>query len=272
MISSLEDTASRLLRGRLLFISIILNEYEWAKDALEEPDLRKHPVETLKLIARYYLDKGYDRKNVRDLLEQYILECDAGASIVLWDNAIESAIRQAAKRPAVMIDKIVLTKPEMECIENIKGRQAKRLAFTLLCLAKYWDCCRDDNNHWVTNKNADIMAMANISASLKRQGALYRQLEEEGLLHFPVRVDAISIQVLFMKKGNPEVEVKDFRNLGYQYLKYKGGAFFECEECGITTKIKNPESKRPQKYCASCAAKIHTQQKVNSVMKARMAT
>lgn len=208
---------------------------------------------------------------MRDLLDQYILECDAGASLVLWDAAIESAIKQAIRRPAIMIDEIVVTVPELKMIEGIKGKQAKRLAFTLLCLAKYWDCCRDDNNHWVTTKNADIMAMANISASLKRQGGLYRQLEEEGLLHFPVRVDAISIQVLFIKNGQPAVRIKDFRNLGYQYLKYNGGPFFECEECGITTKINNPDSKRPQKYCISCAAKIHTRQKVNSVMKSRKA-
>lgn len=256
----------------MLFISVILNEYEWARNILEEPTLGKHPVETLKLVARYYFDNGYNRKNVRELIEQFLIACDSSASIVLWDDSIESAIRQALKRPAVMIDYITITKPEMDRIEEIKSKQGKRLAFTLLCLAKYWDCCREDNNHWVTNKNSDIMGMANVSASLKQQGALYRQLESSGLLHFPIRVDAISMQVLFIEDGDEAMRVSDFRNLGYQYMKYCGGPFFECEECGIVTKIKSPNMGRPQKYCPNCAAKIRTRQNVNSVMRARTAT
>lgn len=251
----------------MLFISVILNEYEWAQDAIDEPDLSKHPVETLKLIARYYLDNGYDKKNVRELLEKYIITCDSNASIVLWDKAIDSAMKQASKRQAIMIDNIVVTKPEMDVINNIDSRQGQRLGLTLLCLAKYWDYCREDNNHWVTNKNSDIMAMANINTSIKRQGQLYRHLEELGLLFFPVRVDAISMQVLFVEDGDPELLIHDFRNIGYQYLKYKGEPFFECQECGLVTKVKNPGNGRPPKYCPACAAKIRTQQNVNSVMR-----
>lgn len=251
----------------MFFISIILNENEWAIDAIAEPDFYGHPVETLRLIARYYLDNGYDRKNVRELIDKYILECDPSASLVLWEKAADSAIRQAVKRPAVKIDEIIITKPEMEIINNVKGKQAKRLAFTLLCLAKYWDYCRDDNNHWVTNKNADIMKMANITTSSVRQGVLYRQLEEDGLLHFPARVDAISMQVLFAQDGEKEIAINDFRNLGYQYQLYCGEPFFKCDECGITTKIKNPNVGRKQKYCINCAAKMQTRQKVNYVMR-----
>ena len=206
---------------------------------------------------------------MRELLDKYIIECDPGASLVLWDKAIESALRQAAKRPAVVIDEIVVTRPEIEVINGIKGRQGQRLATTLLCLSKYWDLCRKDNDHWVTNKNSDIMTMANINTSIKRQGMLYRQLEELELLYFPVRVDAISMQVLFAEKGEPELIIRDFRNVGYQYLKYKGEPFYECEECGIVTKIRNPENGRPPKYCPDCAAKIRTRQNVNSVMRAR---
>ena len=221
----------------------------------------------MKLIARYYLENQKDKKVVRQLLDQYILQCDPNASLVLWEATADAALKQAAKRPPLQIDQIVITKPEMEVIKGIKGKQGQRLGLTVLCLAKYWDICRENNNHWLTNKNTEIMNMANISASIKRQGALYRQLEDDGLLHFPERVDSISMQVLFMQDGEPELVVKDFRNIGYQYLMYQGEPFFECEECGIVTKIKNPGSGRPPKYCPSCAAKIQTQQKVNYAMR-----
>ena len=75
-----------------------------------------------------------------------------------------------------------------------------------------------------------------------------------------------------MSDGPPAIKITDFRNLGYQYLKYYGEPYFECANCGIVTKYKDPDnirSTRQQKYCASCAVKINTQQRVNSVMRAR---
>lgn len=67
------------------------------------------------------------------------------------------------------------------------------------------------------------------------------------------------------------MRVSDFRNLGYQYMKYHGEPYFECTNCGITEKIKNPSSGRPPKYCPQCAAEIRTKQNVNSVMRRRIA-
>lgn len=224
-------------------------------------------METLKLVAGYYFEKGMKQKNVREAIDKFILACDPNASLVLWEKVADSAVRQASKRSLLRIDHIDITKPEMEIIDSLKGRQVKRLAITLLCLAKYWDLCREDNDHWITNKYTDIMAIANIKASVKRQGAMFRELEEAGLLHFPKRVDAISMQVLFVKDGETELSINDFRNVGYQYLKYKGEPFYECAECGIVTKVKNPNTGRPPKYCTNCAAKIHTQQSLNHVMR-----
>lgn len=206
---------------------------------------------------------------MRDKIDQFILTCDPCASLVLWEKVADSAVRQAAKRETLIIDSVVITKPEMAVIEAIHGKQAKRLALTILCLSKYWNLRRKDNDNWVTNKQADIMAMANIKASARRQGALLRQLEDDGLLHFPTRVDSISMQVLFNQDGEPEMEIRNFNNIGYQYLKYKGEPFFECSECGLVTKIKSPGVGRPPKYCPNCAAKIRIQQNVNAVMRAR---
>ncbi len=252
-------------------INIILNEHEWAREKIEEPEFGKHPTETFRIIARYYMDNGYSKKQAREMIDRYILQCDRNASLVLWERAADSAVRQAIKRQAILIDEVIITKPELEVIDGIKGTQAQRLAFTVLCLSKYWDVCREDNNHWVTNKHSDIMNMANIRASIKKQGALYRQLEQAGLLDFPARIDAISMHVRYALDGEPALHISDFRNLGYQYLMYKGGNFFQCEECGITTKIKNPGVGRPPKYCPSCAAKVRTRQNVNAVMRCREA-
>ena len=66
--------------------------------------------------------------------------------------------------------------------------------------------------------------------------------------------------------------IRDFRNLGYQYLKHYGGTYFECVNCGITVKERNPSCGRKQKYCDACAAEISTRQSIESVIRRRTET
>ena len=76
----------------------------------------------------------------------------------------------------------------------------------------------------------------------------------------------------FIEDGEVAVRVSDFRNLGYQYLKYHGEPYFECENCGLTVRQNNKKTGRRQKYCQSCAAEIKIQQTINSVMRRRAKT
>ena len=115
------------------------------------------------------------------------------------------------------------------------------------------------------------MALANINTSIKRQGLMYWTLREAGMVQFSKKVDNTNVKVCFVEDGETILHITDFRNLGYQYLMYHGEPYFECANCGITTKISNPDNKRRQKYCNECAAKIHLQQRVASVMRHRNA-
>ena len=101
---------------------------------------------------------------------------------------------------------------------------------------------------------------------------MFGQLKDAGMIRFSKQIDNLSVQVLFAEDGDVALRVTDFRNLGYQYMKYHGEPYFECANCGITTKIANPENKNSswkQKYCRECAVEIKTKQNVNSVMRHR---
>ena len=101
---------------------------------------------------------------------------------------------------------------------------------------------------------------------------MYHNLNEAGLIKFSKKVDNTNVRVCFVKPGDAAIRITDFRNLGYQYLKYHGEPYFECQNCGVTTRYDNPDNKRScskQKYCRSCAAEINIQQIVNSVMRQR---
>ena len=254
---------------------IVLNEYEWAKDVIASRSLGKKPSETLYRVARYYLDNGLDKKEVRKTLDKFLIQCDPSASLTKWSDSLDFALNRALKNKTIMIDSIVITEPEWQKIRSVNGRQAQRLAFTLLCLAKYWNTVNAMCNGWVNNKDSEIMSMANINTSIKRQSLMYHTLRESGLIQFSKKIDNTNVRVCFIEDGEPTLYITDFRNLGYQYLRNIGEPYYVCECCGITTKVQSRNKDchtkqgpgRPPKYCKDCATKVHLKQKVNSVMR-----
>lgn len=253
-------------------MSIVLREHEWAEKMINSRTLGKKPSETFTRIARYYMDKGYDKKATRHMLDSFLLQCDPTASLPKWSDALDYAVKKALKYEAIEIDGIYVTAPEMSKIENLDSKQLKRLAFTLLCLSKYWKIVVPNGDYWVNNKENEIMAMANINTSIKRQAAMYHKLRELDLIQFSRKVDNTSVKVQFVEDGEIVMRITDFRNLGYQYLKQLGEPYIECQNCGITAKISDPTKGKRQKYCKECAVEIAIQQRVNSVMRQRNLT
>lgn len=250
-------------------MTTILMENEWAERMINERRLGNNLTNTLRMVARYYLDMGFNRKDTRSKVEEYLVRCDPTISIPKVTERIKTAIRWAAKRPSVNIGAIDISKEEIETIDSLDGKQVRRLAFTLLCLAKYSGVVNPNNDGWVNTDDNEIMKMANISTSIKRQGLLYWKLREAGLIQFSKKVDNTGVKVLFMQDGESVIHIVDMRNLGYQYLMYHGEPYFECVNCGITTKQSDPNNKRRQKYCPECAEKMRVKQCVEAVMRNR---
>lgn len=253
-------------------MGIVLNELEWAKTAISNHSLGTKPSETLSRVAKYYFYDGKNKSETRALLEKFMTDCDPYISTVKWSDALDNVMKYASRRPLLMIDSINISKPEIDIIKSINGAQAQRLAFTLLCVAKYSFIAGNNQEYWVSTPDSEIMRMANIQTSIKRQSLLFANLREAGLIYFSKRVDNLSVKVLFVKTGDTAIYVKDFRNLGYQYMNYieHNGKYFVCENCGLTTKENSSEfGGRKKKYCNECAAKIRLEQNVNSVMRLR---
>lgn len=249
--------------------SLVLNENEWAKEHIENLDIGDKPFETLRRVARYYLDNGCSTRETNKKLENFILLCEPGASLPKWFDRIDDALKSAAKHSAIDIEYISISRPEMEIIDELKSRQIRRLAFTLLCLAKYWDLIKPCNDHWVYCKDNEIMRMANINTSIKRQSAMYHTLNELGLIGFSKMVDNTNVRVRFITDGNECLQISDLRNLGYQYLMCHGEPYYVCQNCGLTVKDRKKNNRCKPKYCSECAVEIHMQQIVNSVMRQR---
>lgn len=253
-------------------MTIVLNEHEWAEEMISSRSLGKKPFETLSRVSRYYIDNGIPKNEVRKMLDVFLIQCEPTASVPKWADTIDAALSRAVKYEAIKIKSIDIMRDEMDRIDSLDGKQIRRLAFTLLCLAKYWDIVGRSSEHWVNSKDSDIMRMANINTSIKRQSLMYHNLNAVGMIQFSKKVDNTNVKVCYITPGEVVMSVTDFRNLGYQYLKYHGEPYFECCNCGVTTKINNSQpgsAGRKQKYCQECAIEVATQQQVNRVMRLR---
>lgn len=249
-------------------MGIVLNEYDWAEDMINARELGKSPLETLSRVSKYYIENGYSPKETRNLLDIFLVRCRPDAVLAHWDSALDKIVRSSAKHPLIRLEGISITDKELRRIDILSSCQAQRLAFTLLCVAKYWDAARATNNHWVNTADKEIMKMANINTSIKRQCLLFSDLRDADLVKFSKRIDNLNVQVTFTDdSGKEALYIQDFRNLGYQYMRRFGGNYFECEHCGLVEKEANPGVGRKQKYCKTCAAELNTKHRVNQIMR-----
>ncbi len=235
-------------------MTITLDENKWAAHMLATCSLGSNSFETLRRVARYFLDAGLSVKDARSRIDIFLLQCDHNISLGKYADLADKALALAEKTPAIAISNISISSSELEKISALSGRQLQRLAFTLLCLSKYHMLINPNCDNWISLKDSEIFASANIKTSIKRQCLLYQQLEQAGLVRFSRKVNSLSMQILFSDDSDAFILVSDFRNLGNQYLMYLGEHFFPCHGCGLVVKYKKGSSSHMQKYCQKCAS------------------
>lgn len=250
---------------------IVLRENEWAEQMIKESKIGDSLNETLRRVARYYLDAGYDRGKTRAILDTFLLKCQPSVSLVKMSDRLDDAVSSAVRREAVYIESIPITVGEINRIKQLKSRQCERVAFVLLCLAKYWIAVKRENSGWVFNKDNEVMSLADVSASIKRQCAIYRQLAGAGMIQLSKRIDSFAVKVCFIEPGEVAMRVSTFKSLGYQYCRYLGERFDECETCGTLMKPSPSSYGRKRRFCDECGRRrvIESQNRAAARQKAK---
>lgn len=237
-------------------MSIVLNEKEFAIEALQKCTLGVKPIETISRVAKYFRSEGYSKADIHDMLEEFIMKCDPAINVVKWQNTIDSQAKCVDKCHLIEIDSIPITQKELDVCNSLPWKQMQRLMFTLICVAKFFNATNVNNNSWINMPDKEIFKMANVVTAIKRQSLMLNDLRGLGLIRFSRKVDSVSINVQCVDEaGSPVLTITDYRNLGYQYMRYCGEPFIECESCGIVVK----KTSNVQKYCAECAVEINRQ-------------
>lgn len=253
-------------------MSIVLNEREFAEKAILECTLGTKPIETLSRVAKYYKAIGFKASDITGLLEDFLIKCDPSVNVVMWRDAIERQVKNAAKYPLIELDSIPITQKELDLCNMLTGEKTKlrrtsvrgelnkvpsmsgRLLFTLIVLAKYANAVNPKNNGWVNRRDSEVFALADITVSVKRQALMYSDLRDKGYIRFSKKVDNINVNVQCLDyEGGPVIQLTDLRNIGNQYRKYRGEPYIECASCGLVIR----RTGKAHRYCQECAAEIN---------------
>ena len=244
---------------------IVLNEKKYAIECLENGFVGRKPFFTLSIIAKYYYYcLNYKKSKIEMLLNDFMFKnysIGYQSDRLSWQDTIEKIVKKVNNYTLLELDGVKITKSELETISGIGNPNKERVMFTILCLAKFGIARNPQSNGWVNTDSKEIFKMARVSCKAKERELYIGDLCDRGLLELPKRNDNVSLRVTFIDDGEEELFISDFRELGYEYLKYNGENFIRCAECGILTRGNKNRTKR---YCKDCAA--YTPQKSKTII------
>ena len=228
-----------------------MNERRRAEDILSSVRETTNPIHNVYLLSRYYYAQGMRQKEVLEKIEDYLRQFPF---LVLpkWQRTVDKIVAKAKGKGLIEIEYVGITEKELAEIAKLRKESLKKLAFTLLCIAKYFNTIRPENNSWVNTPDKDVFRMADIrTLDCKRQQQLIRELYLLGWIGYSKVVDNVNLQVLFVDtETEPILRIYQFDDLGYQYLEYVGDpSIVHCKCCGKL--IKKTSCRKD--YCDECA-------------------
>lgn len=230
---------------------LVLNERKWAERVFDTGDLGDKPATTVFVLARYlYHVEGLKRKKIIEKLDTMLSQILSDYSPVKWMQILEKAATTAKKRPLIEIENIPVTKGELDSIGNLGTLRLRRLGFTMVVVAKYFNMLRDTNNNWINLEVNEIFDLACINATLDLKADMYRDLIDADFIQYSRKVGNNNARVLVLDDTEPVLFVDDLRTIGHVYQLYCGEPYFKCERCGVLTRQNKNKTK---KYCADCA-------------------
>ena len=234
-------------------MEIILNEKEYAEKVISSNKITSKPQTTLIILSKYYYSIGYRKKKIQELLTDFMSQnydryyCNKSQ----WDDTIDSISGKAGKHKLFESPGVSITKKEIKTIESIKNTQLEQIDFSLMCIAKLGNQRKENNNGWVNLDLKSVFELARVNAKRRERNFKINDLYAKNLIDFPKNITNTSIKVIGINENSDkELFVSDFRELGYEYLKYKGQNFVRCANCGILTR---GNKKNTKKYCNTCA-------------------
>lgn len=221
----------------------------------------------------YFIKNLSDAKNYNDIVKFIEQNSNSGLTDLDLYEFIKTTIRNAKKYGLKYVEKINITKSELDFISNLQDIKLEKVAFVLLCLAKYHNEVSEEPDDRVYSKLNEIKNMARINMNKVDFEYFYANLyDKHVLLENNSPTSTVQIVGFISHDENDEVvfEVleEDYLELAYLYLNWKDGCkgFARCCKCNRL--IKQSKTK-PRKYCEECAKEVEKENSKERVRRYR---
>ena len=224
------------------------------------------------LIAKYYLSCEIDAESLSKIVKEKLLEFDLEnyqeykyhnkimkICISLFDGSTDKNFREQEYVP--------IYENELKVIESLPNDRQKKLMFTFFALARYMDC-----DGWINKKTSkgisEAFKLANVTLTSDKRNELLHELYSNGSIYLGKKVDNLNIKVQLDDSGEVVYKVKEFNNIGNQYIGNFKKGYKQCKCCGKKIRIKSDKD-YSTKYCDKCSYEKHKEINRNSMKKAR---
>ena len=224
------------------------------------------------LIAKYYLSCEIDAESLSKIVKEKLLEFDLEnyqeykyhnkimkICISLFDGSTDKNFREQEYVP--------IYENELKVIESLPNDRQKKLMFTFFALARYMDC-----DGWINKKTSkgisEAFKLANVTLTSDKRNELLHELYSNGYIYLGKKVDNLNIKVQLDDSGEVVYKVKEFNNIGNQYIGNFKKGYKQCKCCGKKIRIKSDKD-YSTKYCDKCSYEKHKEINRNSMKKAR---
>lgn len=243
---------------------IVLNERLWAEQILETGDLGSNQGAAIQVLARYYYwVEGLKRKAIIAKLHKLLAQLIPDYNPVRWEEFLDRSAVHAKKRQLIELDGVPVHTGELAFIEALPSVRLRRLAFTMVVVARYFNSIHAHNNNWVNLEVKEVFSLACVAATLSEQASMYRELIDAGFMEYSKKVGNNNARVLILDETETALVVPDLRMIGHEYQLYCGEPYIRCARCGVLTRQNTNQTK---KYCAECAKhNVMTMRKFNCI-------
>lgn len=231
-------------------MDIFLNEIAEAERIIESKDLGVKPSQSLFLLAKYYrYVMKYKKSKIITALTDFIKSTGINYRPSDWEKSVERQVDRTRNNPPINIEYIGITQKELEDIARLKSPPVERIAFTALCLAKYRNILCARNNNWICTSHKMLFSLSSVNKTRYEKEIMIHKLVKTGMLQPALAVGNTNLQVKFVDDSSLIVlKITDMRELGKEYMLYRGKKYARCENCGrLFYKRSNN-----QLYCKNC--------------------
>lgn len=235
----------------------ILNEKDYIREILasgiKPDDLSIKYLITL--TAKYYFDKTDTPDELIDIIKSKMLEFNIpGYQEYKYYNKIKKIVVDLFESDTSILFRelpyIPIYEQEIHIINSLPNDRQKKFMFTLYAIARYMD-----NHGWINKKDirglSEVFKLANVTLTNNKKMEMLHELYSNGYIKFTKKVDNLNIQVELNEFDDSEIayKIKEFKNIGNQYIGNFKKGYKQCSICGKKIKMTTPN----RVYCNNCA-------------------